>query len=89
MAEPLHGAVVAQALTLAEEGELDAQAAADRLVVAAGNDRSALVEARADLLQRLQEDPDNASVNRALTILNLTVGEDGLEGEAGPRGDPS
>jgi hypothetical protein len=76
MAEPLHGAVAAQALTLADEGELEPQAAADRLVIAAGNARSALLEARADLLQRLQADPDNASVNRALTILNLTVGED-------------
>jgi hypothetical protein len=76
MAEPLHGAVVAQALTLADEGELEPQAAADRLVIAAGNDRSALLKARADLLERLQADPDNASVNRALTILNLTVGED-------------
>lgn len=76
MAEPLHGAVIAQALTLADEGELEPQAAADRLVIAAGNDRSALLEARADLLERLQTDPDNPSVNRALTILNLTVGED-------------
>jgi hypothetical protein len=86
MAEPLHGAVVAQALTLAEEGELEPQAAADRLVIAAGNDRSALVEARADLLQRLQDDPDNASVNRALTILNLTIGGDRPDGDAGPAG---
>jgi hypothetical protein len=86
MAEPLHGAVVAQALTLAEEGELEPQAAADRLVIAAGNDRSALAEARADLLQRLQDDPDNASVNRALTILNLTIGGDSPERDAGRAG---
>jgi hypothetical protein len=84
MIEPLHGAVVAQALALAEEGELEPRAAADRLVIAAGNDRSALLDARAELLQRLEEEPDNASVNRALTILNLTVGEDGPEGEAKP-----
>jgi hypothetical protein len=78
MVEPLHGAVVAQALTLAEEGELEPHAAADRLVIAARNDRSALLEARAELLQRSEADPENSSINRALTILNLTVGGDAL-----------
>jgi hypothetical protein len=76
MVEPLQGAIVTQAMALADEGSLEPRAAADRLVVAAGNDRTALHEARELVLERLGEDPDNASLNRALTILNLTVGED-------------
>jgi hypothetical protein len=66
---------MAQALTLAEEGVLEPHEAADRLVVAAGGERSVLTAARDELLERLREDSDNASLNRALTILNLTVGE--------------
>jgi hypothetical protein len=84
MIEPLHGAVVTQALALAQEAELEPRAAADRLVIAAGNDRSALLDARAEVLQRLEDEPDNASLNRALTILNLTVGEDSPQDEAKP-----
>jgi hypothetical protein len=76
MAEPLHGAVVAQALALADEGALEPHDAADRLVVAAGGDRDTLMRAREELLERLLAEPDSASLNRALTILNLTVGED-------------
>jgi hypothetical protein len=77
MAEPLQGAVVNQAVALAEEGSLEPQEAADQLVNVAGGDRAALLEGRAELLERLRDDPDNASLNRALTILNLTVGETG------------
>jgi hypothetical protein len=74
MVEPLHGAVISQALALAGEGALEPHAAADRLVIAAGGDRDALIQAREELLARLREEPDDPALNRALTILNLTVG---------------
>ena len=76
MAEPLHGAVVAQALAFAKEGALEPRDAADRLVVAADGKRDVLLRAREELLERLRADPDDASLNRALTMLNLTVGEE-------------
>jgi hypothetical protein len=74
MAESLTGIVIAQAVTFADEGVLEPHEAADRLVMAAEGDRSVLVGARDEVLQRLRDDPDNASLNRAVTILNLTVG---------------